>query len=372
MACIGFDLDETLGKFYNTEYYLMLFQPHISPYQSIWSGNYGTGKQEPPIPLSESLRSTLDGAFQMFIDCLAEKYKTEDIGLLRTGIVDMARRLHELKQTGQVRSVVIYSNNGNLPQLALAAGLIERLANAPGLFCNLVHWFHPSRGEDVVVRDAYGGVARDWQGKIRYLKPGKAIKTLQVLLQAFQQGSCTPGPVNIQDVYFFDDLRHPDIANAIGNRYFLVPKYEVDIKQDVLEDCFVKVYTAAGLDKNEEYSKYITPLVGGKPATVEQALGFARSGGISTVTARPNNTALRARFNAAFPRPPLARNRFTRALQTSRRLEQALNKGTVLSNNERRQLNEARNLITRYETENPNTGGGRRKPRKTRRTKRTH
>jgi hypothetical protein len=351
MACIGFDLDETLGKFSVSEYHTYFLQPHNALYRCQWSGKYGTHSVPEPA-LSHALLSKLNTAFDLFVDCLAEKEK-EGLGLIRPGIVEIAKHLYELKQTGQVKSVVIYSNNGNLSALHLAGKLIERLANAPGLFCNYLHWYHPSRQSEIV-----------------YGRPGSARKTMQVLLEAFQTGSCSTNEIDLDQVYFFDDTLHPDIADSIGNRYFQNPAYGYDADPAVLNECFLRAFEASGLGEDPEYFTYMGPVLqGNKSLDAIMNLIKADEKRFQRKTIKPNNTNFRRRFNETFPKPPIRHNVFTKALQTTRRLEGKLNVGAVLTPEQQTALDSARELISRYESENPNASGGKRN-RKTKKQKR--
>ena len=168
MAYIGFDLDETLGRFNTPYFYTIFLQPHTVLYRGEWSGVYDRHKYvQEPIPLSPGLENKLNKAFTIFAECLASKEPA--LGLLRPSMIEIARRLYELKQEGLVKAVVIYSNNGNLALLHLAAKMIEILANAPGLFCNYIHWYHPSRSMEIEKKTA-----------------GVGYKTLAVLKEAFK------------------------------------------------------------------------------------------------------------------------------------------------------------------------------------------
>ena len=341
MACIGFDLDETLGRFSVPFYHLLFLQPHTSLYREAWSGLYGTEKIAEPIPLSESLQSKLDHAFDLFVDCIAQENQ-ETLGLLRPGIFEIARRLYELKLTTppKVRAVVIYSNNGNMATLRLAAALIEKVANTPGLFCNFVHRFHPSRASEVTVGD-----------------PGNATKTLQTLVNAFEEGGCPRDEIRVENIYFFDDRRHDDIADVIGPRYFLVPPYKFDADPVVFNRCFVKAFQSAGLLQDKEYWSYISPM---KTTTIKDIWQYLQSSQITTFRKqRVNNTAVLTKFNKVFPPlPPVSQNEFRTALKTMRRLEQMQNKGVSLNANQATTLAKAKSTLTQFEAQNPNRSGG--------------
>jgi hypothetical protein len=283
MACIGFDLDETLGRFIVSEYHTYFFQPHNSVYRCQWSGRYETRKVEEPV-LSDRLLEKLNSAFDRFIDCVAKK-EEEGLGLIRPGIVEIAKRLYEHKQVGNVKSVVMYSNNGNLSSLHLAGKLIEKLAKAPGLFCNYVHWYHPSRENEVT------------KGK-----PGHARKTIQVLLEAFEGGTCQPGDIDLDQVSFFDDLHHPDIADLLGDRYIQVPPYQYDADVTVLNSCFVEAFEASGLGDDPEYISYMRPILQGN-AELQAMLGMIKQfqDRLNRKTNKPNNTNFHRRFYEQFP-----------------------------------------------------------------------
>ena len=357
MANIGFDLDETLGEFFMAHYTTLFLQPHIVVYEGTWSGIYAGIKRNPPIPLTDSLKSALDSAFDLFIDCVAEKEK-RGLGLLRPGIVDMAKRLYALQQMGKVKSVIIYSNNGNLALLHMAGKLIERLANAPGLFCNYIHWFHPLRESEVV------------KGR-----PGIADKTFQVLLQAFQTGSCKPGEISRENVFFFDDALHFDIYSYIPNQYFHISPYKYDVDPEELIDCFKTAFVNAGLDKNREYFTFISEIIGLNPSqdSLEKmnASIFQRLESDKKIVRRkiiPNNTNFHKRFYNSFP---LSKKDFLKSLQTVRRFENRLNKGETLKNEESKKLSNAKALLNSFELQTPNLSGGKR-TRKTRRQKPKH
>ena len=351
MAYIGFDLDETLGRFGVVDFPTSFLQPHLSLYGGAWSGKYDARTKVPePIPLSSSLRQALDTAFSIFMDCLAEKEK-EGLGILRPNIVEIARRLYLQKQMSPplVKSVVIYSNNGNLVSLLFAAGLIERLADAPGLFCNFLHWYHPSRENEIVKTS-----------------PGTGRKLLTTLINSFYGGSCRSDTISVQDIYFVDDQIHPDIKNRIGDRYIQIPAYKKDADTNVILECFKRAFLEAKLDTNEEYFAYLKPIFKGEN-TLEKAISiiqddYASNPGKSIV---PNNTAFLKQFGQRLP-IPIQQANFTKALRTFHKLEQKKNEGLRLNNTERLAYVNAKIMIENFE----NQTGGKRSRKTRRQTKR--
>lgn len=242
MAYIGFDLDETLGCFTTVDGALNFIMPSII-YNDQFRG------REPFTP-SAGLRLKLDVGFQKFVELLAAKEPS--IGILRPGILEIIHRFAELKSEGRVKSMIVYSNNGNLACLKLGTRLIEELLKLPGLFCNLVHALHPIRKNENIQR-----------------VPGKLVKTTITLQKIFLHSECTddenegmPTDVSEQKMYFFDDLVHPDILGRVGpERYFLVSPYKHDADYNVINECLVNAFIAADLDTDQEFFAYIQPIL---------------------------------------------------------------------------------------------------------------
>lgn len=353
MAYVGFDLDETLGRFSVAHYHTLFLQPHTVVYQGAWSGQYGSRLIEAPIPLSPALKAQLDAAFAKFIDCLAQK-EMEDppLGLLRPSMIDLIKRIKVLKEEGEVKAVVIYSNNGNPALLQLAGGMLERIADAPGLFCNYIHWYHPLR-----------------QGEVTYGRPGTATKSLAILKKAFQTGLCTPGEIPDEQIYFFDDLNppHPDLQSALGDHYIQLEPYKYDAEYKPINFCFLTILKNSGLLENKEYFDYIAPIVGNRK-TVEAILNMIQQDewSMRRKLLKPNNTTLAQRTLQLFPRRVSKKN-FLKSLQTVRSLEQKQNIGTVLTEGEQVSLRTAQNVVNAYEQQHPNSGGSRKTKKQRRR-----
>lgn len=354
MAYVGFDLDETLGRFSAAHYYTLFLQPQTVVYEGVWSGLYGTQRIQEPIPLSPSLKGILDSAFAKFIQCVAQKeLQDPPLGLLRPSMIDFIQRLKDLKDEGEVKAVVIYSNNGNPALLQLAGGMLETLANAPGLFCNYIHWFHPYR-----------------QGEVAYRRPGMATKSLAVLKKAFQTGLCSPAEIPEDQIYFFDDLNPPhyDLVYHLKDHYIQIDPYKYDAEFAPLDECFIQVMKESGLSENKEYYEYIAPIIGNQKnfqgilnVINQDKLGMQRK------LLKPNNTRLVKRTQQLFPSRVSKRN-FLQSLQRIRSLERQQNLGTPLSPNEETALRTAQNVVTSYEQQHPNrSGGGKRKTKKQRR-----
>jgi hypothetical protein len=354
MAYIGFDLDETLGRFSVAQYHTLFLQPQDVLYRSQWSGLYNQRTYvKEPIPLSPALEAKLERAFTIFSDCLVEKeLQQPPVGLLRPSMIEIAKRLHELKREGLVKAVVVYSNNGNLALLHLAGKMIERLAKAPGLFCNYIHWYHPLR-----------------TGEITKSNPGVGYKTLSVLLQAFQGGSCeVTGEIPIKDVYFFDDADPPhwNLQQSLRNRYFQIAPYKYDAEYKGLNECLKKAMEETNLLEDEEYRQYLTPVLRNNN-TMADVMNIINDDEASyrRKIMKPDDSRLLQIVFTIFPKP-LSRNNFAKSLLTMRRLEKKQNEGSNLSADEQQLLRSSRNMITAYEAQHPNVSGGKRRNRQTR------
>ncbi len=272
MAYVGFDLDETLGRFTVVYWHVMFLTPLKSYYESegmrVFDGK--TVVYIRPPECSEDLKERMDIALNLFVKKIAEQEKAGSLGFLRPSIIPIAKRLWDLQQKGKVKGVVIYSNNGNLGLLHFAAQLIETIAETPCLFCDFIHWYHPLRRyQEVEVDEEH---------------PGSGKKTMRTLYNIFKIGPCKKkgAPESFEDfknnLYFFDDANHLNISGTIGKRYFQNPKYIYDVPNDkFINDAFEQSLTESGLYNKEtklynaEYKAYVEPL---GFATFEKTMSF--------------------------------------------------------------------------------------------------
>lgn len=199
--------------------------------------------------------------------------------------------------------------------------------------------------------------------------PGAATKTMKTLYKAFSACSDQPIPYTefVDNLYFFDDVYHRDIAFRIGDRYFQNPPYRYDADPSVVQSCFKTAFFKAGLHEDPDYFEYIAPIFGSKPKTFETIneivlhdySQFRRKKNL------PNNTTFRRKFNLTFP--PTRRinhSLFKTALQRIRSLERKQNSGSQLSPNEETTLENAGKTVTTYELQQQ--GGKSKRYRRTR------
>jgi hypothetical protein len=139
---------------------------------------------------------------------LSEETSTTPLGILRPGILPVMSRLNGLQEKGKLKSVIIYSNNGHLETLHFIRDLIHLYVGSNILISECIHWHHPMRDSE------------------RIVKPGVPNKTWKVLKNIMVEGNCqAPDSIEPKDVYFFDDLDHPDLQYNLGANYYKVPAY---------------------------------------------------------------------------------------------------------------------------------------------------
>lgn len=236
MAFVGFDLDETLGHFSSVKGYMFFAFP-----QSVYSGQ----KQglEPFVP-SDALKRKMNDFFIAFAHCLAEH--EPEVGILRQGIIPIMKHLADAKREGFVNEIAIYSNTANIGNLFLASYMIEYLLGEKGIFCDHVYWYDPRRVDEISKGRASGS--------------DKTIDTLKKIFEGEKCGNFKD--IQNENVYFFDDLVHENIFNAIGkDNYFNVNPFENQADAGQVKECFITAGDSVGIFEDKEYQSYIQPIL---------------------------------------------------------------------------------------------------------------
>lgn len=209
MSYVVFDLDETLADLTLIYHFLMSLRikEHIletQPYMIYF------------FPLEEQL----DKAYARFVEqILKEELSASPLGILRPGLLPIMKQLATLKQKGAVKGVVIYSNNSHLPSLHFVKDIIE-LHTGP-LFDDCIHWLHPSREDDKV----NPFTMKSWSTLSRILHEGPTH---------------APAHVHPRHVYFFDDLNHIDLLNALKEQYYQVPAFHSFASVERISDIYAE------------------------------------------------------------------------------------------------------------------------------------
>jgi hypothetical protein len=171
------------------------------------------------------LNTTADNIISAYInfvkDILVKETGEKPLGILRPGILPVMNKLNELQEKGKIKSVIIYSNNGHLETIEFIRDLIHLYVGNTRLISDCIHWHHPLRNEERIVR------------------PGVPNKTWRVLKNIMREGNCkAPPTLAPQDIYFFDDLDHQDLQHNLGPNYYKVPPYDFKASVDRIAEIY--------------------------------------------------------------------------------------------------------------------------------------
>lgn len=221
-----YDLDETLAEVYTIFYFLMSLKLKGRVMESE-PETYNNNK---------TLFNRLENIYKDFVKRVMDAEKSANpLGILRPGILRIMKQLEELREAGQVKNVIIYSNNGSLENLefvrdviitylmpsnnnilALNGNNLNRFIESGILISDLVHWGHPKRNSE---RTAAG-----------IIKIGYATKTWPVLrnIATDEEGKTKAAKEDFipNNVFFFDDIKPKhNVATELGVNYYQVPRY---------------------------------------------------------------------------------------------------------------------------------------------------
>lgn len=221
MSYFVFDLDETLAQVYSVYYFLC----DLRPAQTIGPSF------EKKIP--ESLKAPLQMAYTSFVKQIAQaELSSQPLGLLRPGILNAMFGLSYLQRTKLIKGCIIYSNNGALSNLELVRDVIQMVVGNNELFCDLIDWTRKGREEEYILPP----------------RPGYANKTWSVLSKLLKTGPCHASESILpNDVFFFDDLIHPDLQKYLQHNYIQVKPYKFKASFDRLSDMYVTALTEANI-----------------------------------------------------------------------------------------------------------------------------
>jgi hypothetical protein len=201
MACVAFDLDETIGSF-----------RAIWHLASFWSIDYiNTVEQREsaaPFVPSAALQRTLELVKDTFANYLLRDKEILD-RVIRPNIGELIRPLLAAKRTRHLKAMIIYSNTGISYTIELAERLLEHMFKAPKLFSLTADWWHPLRTADKT--SVQGGVIMH-----------KRIETLQKL---FQKATQTKKKIPLGNILFIDERspRHTLVQQIPEGLTYLIP-----------------------------------------------------------------------------------------------------------------------------------------------------
>jgi len=245
MSYIVFDLDETLAELYPTFYFVASLRPEL------------------PYTLPDDFKAQLAEAYKLFTKKILAQESTQStqpalLGVLRPGILGVFEMIQRLKSSGQVKGVVIYSNNGHLESLEFIRDLIHQHLGTTDLILECIHWGHHLRGKE------------------RGYKQGSAYKTWKVL-STILKGPIVGAPEELQTngVYFFDDMNHLDLKMHLKSHYIQVPSYRFKASVDTLSRIFTEAIDEAGVNK-EKFIAIVSEMLGERIESYDELLAQFR------------------------------------------------------------------------------------------------
>lgn len=238
----AFDLDETLGQLHTPYFFLR----ELLPERHLITEREETGIQTP----SEGLRASLHEVYTNFVNLVAaQEMSTTPLGILRPGILDALREMLKLKASGQFGGAIMYSNNDSPPVLDFTKDIIETALGQP-VFCDVIYRTHPIRnGIDFNVERTALDAKKTWEG----------------LKQILETGMC--GAINVQpeEVFFFDDLVHPDLMHHLpSGHYIRVSPYSFRTRFETLANLYMNAIRASSFAHtakyHDEFFQYLSSL----------------------------------------------------------------------------------------------------------------
>jgi len=215
MVYFIFDLDETLAELYSVYYFATSLR------------------------LESGTQAALDKAYKIFVeDILLTEISHEPLGILRPGILGIMKKLKDLQKLGMIKNVLIYSNNGDIKSLEFIKDLIHLYVGG-GLIKECIHRNHHMRVNE------------------RVNAPHLINKTWNVLRNIMINGN-TKAATNLvaSDVYFFDDLDHPDLRKKLGINYYKVPSYNFKASVDRIGEIYKNAIYKANI-KGAKLKKFV-------------------------------------------------------------------------------------------------------------------
>jgi len=235
MACVAFDLDETIGNFRAIL--------HLASLWSIDALNLSEQRREAaPFVPSHTLKTTLERVKETFAQYLFRNKELLDL-IIRPNIGELLGPLLQARRARHLKTMIIYSNTGTTYTVELTQYLLEQMFKTTNLFSVRADWWHPLRTADKVVID--GEVIMH-----------KRIETLQLL---FQKGLKSKKKIPLGNILFVDDRvpRHTLVQQIPEGLTYLVPTpFQPTIPAKQKEYILFMAFAAMqqhGLLENKEY-----------------------------------------------------------------------------------------------------------------------
>lgn len=230
MACVAFDLDNTLGYF-----------SHIGVFADFFSvdnlENNFNKILNPKFKLEPELRAKLRAAAKLYIQKISEDPEIAET-ILRPNLDALILPVIQGKRSKKIRSVCIYSNTWNSFAIEMGKEIIEAKYKCKGLFDAIVDASHAIRKDD-------------WLNRSQ----GHQIKTFKVLKAIFQDLCGVKGTINPSHIIFVDEREEVhEIAKSSVN-YLKPTEFLPKVSKTILDKIF-----SAGLDCLEKTGLANSPL----------------------------------------------------------------------------------------------------------------
>jgi hypothetical protein len=234
MVYFVFDMDETLAELYSMFYFIASLR---------------LKEEDNSIP--DSLKDSLAAAYNIFVEkVINQETSAHRLGVLRPGILKIMEKLNS--QRDIIDGVIIYSNNGHLESLEFIRDLIHKYLNTTTLIKDCIHWDHHMRENE------------------RNLGPNAENKTWQILKSILVEGPAKASPSLLPaQVYFFDDLDHPDLQRNLRGNYYKVPPYRFKASFDRIALLYKDAINLADVDTNLLY-KYVANILIDNESTTKE------------------------------------------------------------------------------------------------------
>ena len=208
------------------------------------------------IQFPKELEKQLDTAYRLFVDRIEQQESSEyPLGIIRPGILRIMSELNQLKKSGKIKGLVLYSNNSHLPTLKFIRDIIHKHTDSKKLILDCIHRLHYLRKSSIFYQNRYCN------------KTWAELKKIMVECETRAVHSLKPS-----DIFFFDDIDHEDLHEHLKDNYYEVPAYTYqagtdriyEIYKDCLERAQVDITTLlfyinhVFLNRKNEYSHSIS------------------------------------------------------------------------------------------------------------------
>jgi hypothetical protein len=223
MKYFVFDLDSTLAEVYPVYYFLACLKIKYSLFEI---------KPIMAMQFPKELEKQLDNAYNLFVNRIEEQESSNyPLGIIRPGMLRMMSELNQLKKSGKIKGLVIYSNNSHLPTLEFIRDIIHTHTDSKRLVLDCIHRLHYLRKSSIFYQNKY------------YNKTWVELKKIMI-----ECSTRAPHSIKPSDVFFFDDMDHTDLHDNLKENYYEVPAYSYHAGTDRIFEIYKECLEKAQVD----------------------------------------------------------------------------------------------------------------------------